>query len=151
MPQSLANLVTHLVFSTRERVPWFHDAAIRNETFHYLGGVSARLECPPIVVGGHVDHIHLLARMARTIAVADWVKELKRASSLWAKERFASFDGFYWQQGYGVFSVSQSAVSKAVSYIQEQEIHHSRLSFQEEYREMLKRHRLVWDERYVWD
>lgn len=151
MPQSLANLVTHLVFSTKDRVAWFQDVVIRNEMFHYLGGVSARLECPTMIVGGHIDHVHLLARVARTMAVSDCVKELKRASSLWSKERFPKFEGFYWQQGYGAFSVSQSAVVKVTRYIQDQDRHHASLSFQDEYRGLLKRHGLAWDERYVWD
>ena len=151
MPQSLANLVTHLVFSTQDRTPWLADLPVRNEFFHYLGGISARLECPTIIVGGYTDHVHLLARVSRTITVADWVKEVKRASSLWAKQRFPALRDFHWQQGYGAFSVSQSSIERVTHYIRDQEQHHATLSFQDEYRELLKRHQMAWDERYVWD
>ena len=151
MPQSLANLVTHLVFSTKDRTAWFQDITVRNEVFHFLGGVSARLDCPTLIVGGHVDHIHLLGRMARTVCVADWVKELKRASSLWVKERFPALTHFHWQQGYGAFSVSQSSIPSVVRYIQHQDKHHARLSFQDEFRALLRRHGMAWDEKYVWD
>ena len=150
MPQSLSNLVVHLCFSTRDREPWLQGMPVRNEFFHYLGGVSANLGCPSIITGGHVDHIHLLARLSRTSSVADWVKELKRTSSKWAKERFPELREFQWQEGYGAFSVSQSGVDRVVHYIQEQEAHHEKLSFQEEFRTMLRKHEVAWDERYVW-
>jgi putative transposase len=151
MPQSLANALIHIVFSTQERSTWFKDLAQREEMFAYLGGISAKLDCPTLVVGGHVDHVHILARQARTISLAEWVKELKRASNIWAKRHFAGWGDFQWQAGYGAFSVSQSMSDKVVAYIREQEEHHKTLTFQDEYRELLRRHGVEWDERYVWD
>jgi REP element-mobilizing transposase RayT len=151
MPQSLSNIVVHICFSTKDRQAWLRDPTVRDEFFHYLGGVSAHLGCPTIIVGGHIDHIHLLGRLARTITIADWVKELKRVSSTWAKERFPDLRLFHWQEGYGAFSVSQSGIDRAIEYIRNQEAHHDRLSFQDEFRTLLTKHKIAWDERYVWD
>jgi REP element-mobilizing transposase RayT len=117
----------------------------------YLAGISANLDCPAVIVGGANEHVHLLARLARTIALADWVKELKRASSLWAKTKDQQWDLFQWQAGYGAFSVSQSQSGRVQRYIESQDKHHRGLSFQDEFRELLRRHDVEFDERYVWD
>ncbi len=151
MPQSLANVLVHLVFSTKERRALFQIPELRDEMHRYLAGISAKLECPAIIVGGATDHVHVLAAQSRTIALADWVKELKRASSLWAKRKRREWSLFQWQAGYGAFSVSQSQKERVKTYIANQEEHHRRLSFQDEFRQMLKRHGIAYDERYVWD
>jgi REP element-mobilizing transposase RayT len=117
----------------------------------YLAGISANLECPAIIVGGAIDHVHLLANQSRTIALAEWVKELKRASSLWAKTKSPQWDLFQWQAGYGAFSVSQSQKDRVKEYIRSQVEHHRLLSFQEEFRQILKKHGIAFDEKYVWD
>ena len=117
----------------------------------FLGGASKLLDCAPILAGGVEDHIHLLARFSRTITVADWVKEIKRTSSQWIKGRDPSVGNFSWQSGYGVFSVSASNVEKVKDYIARQEEHHQRSTFQDEFRTLLKKHQIEWDERYVWD
>ncbi|MBN1394374.1 MAG: transposase [Pirellulales bacterium] len=117
----------------------------------YIAGISTKLECPAVIVGGTSDHVHVLAVQSRTITLADWVKELKRASSLWAKKKSSHWNRFQWQAGYGVFSVSQSQKRRVREYIQPQEVHHRRLSFQDELREILKKHGVAFDERYVWD
>ncbi len=108
MPQSLANVVVHLVFSTKGRRTLLRDMQLRQAMHKYLGGTSSTLDCNPIIVGGVEDHVHLLARQARTISISEWVKELKRVTSLWAKEHDRRLAGFQWQAGYGAFSVSQS-------------------------------------------
>ena len=115
----------------------------------YLAAVSARLECPVVRVGGTEDHVHVLARQAQTISLADWVKELKRVSSLWAKSQDLAL--FQWQAGYGGFSVSQSQSGDVERYIARQQEHHQRVDFQQELRRLLELHGLEWDERYVWD
>ena len=115
----------------------------------YLTGISGRLDCPAVRVGGTEDHVHILARQARTIAMADWVKELKRGSSLWAKN--ASLPEFRWQAGYGAFSVSQSQSNEVEQYVARQQEHHKKFDFQEEFRQLLRLHGVDWDERYVWD
>jgi REP element-mobilizing transposase RayT len=151
MPQSLANALMHVVFSTKERRAMFQNDVLRDEMHRYLAGISAKLNCPAVIVGGATDHIHLLANQARTIAMAEWVKELKRASSLWAKEKTPDWGLFQWQAGYGAFSVSQSQKPRVERYIQSQEEHHRSLSFQDEYRQLLRRHNITFDEQYVWD
>jgi putative transposase len=108
MAQSLANILIHIVFSTKERRPFLHDAEFRAELHSFLAGISKSLECPPIQVGGVADHVHILARQARTIALAEWVKELKRASTTWIRETHPLLEEFHWQGGYAAFSVSQS-------------------------------------------
>ena len=151
MAQSLSNLLVHLIFSTKERRPFLADVKQRAAMHRYLGAVSARLECPVIGGGGVADHVHCLARHARTITVAEWVKELKRASSQWAKTQGAALRGFQWQAGYGAFSVSQSLSRKVEAYIQRQEEHHQQFDFQTELRNLLEAHGVAYDERYVWD
>jgi len=151
MPQSLANLLVHIVFSTQDRQPFLHDALRRVAMHKYLASVSARLRCPVIKVGGVEDHIHILARQARTIPLAEWVKELNRTSSLWAKDGLEGSRLFQWQAGYGAFSVSQSHSGALERYLAQPEAHHRGVSFQDEFRSLLAQHRVAYDERYVWD
>jgi putative transposase len=112
MPQSLSAVYIHLVFSTKERRPFLRDEGVRSDLHSYLGGISKQLECPPVIVGGVEDHVHLLSRFGRRITQADWVKELKRVSNLWLK-KLGEFDEFQWQGGYADFSVSQSNLEQA--------------------------------------
>jgi putative transposase len=149
--QSLANVLVQIVFSTKERHALLQNHNLCMEMHRYIAGISANLECPAIIVGGATDHVHLLASQSRTITMADWVKELKRASSLWAKRKSPQGDLFQWQVGYGAFSVSQSQKERVREYIQSQEEHHRRLSFQDELRQLLIKHGIVFDEQYVWD
>jgi len=151
MPQSLSAVYIHLVFSTKERRHFLRDKARRESLHAYLGGISKQLECPPLLVGGVEDHVHLLARFARTITQAEWVKELKRVSNLWLKEQNKDFRDFAWQGGYADFSVSQSNLEQVKKYIAGQEEHHRKMTFQDEVRTLLRKHDLEWDERYVWD
>ena len=108
MPQSLSAVYLHAVFSTKERRPFLRDPMCRIRLHAYLGEVSRRLGCPSIIAGGTEDRIHQLIRLGRTITQADWVKEIKRASSLWVKRIEPRFRNFTWQAGYGFFSVSPS-------------------------------------------
>lgn len=151
MSQSLSIVYLHLVFSTKDRMPFLGDKPVREELHAYLGGTSKQLECPPIIVGGVEDHVHLLCRFGRSITQADWVKELKRVSNLWLKQKGREYADFQWQGGYADFSVSQSNLEKVTRYIENQEQHHQKISFQDEVRGLLKKHRQEWDERYVWD
>ena len=151
MPQSLSCVHVHLVFSTKDREPFLRNADIRSEMHAYLGGVSKKLDCTPVIIGGVEDHVHLLCRLARTLSQADWVKELKRVSSIWIKQRGPELAAFAWQGGYGAFSVSDSAMDKTRDYISCQEEHHKKQTFQDEYRAFLRRHALEWDERFVWE
>lgn len=150
MSQSLSAVYIHLVFSTKHRHPSLRDESLRKDLHSFLGGTSKTLECPPVLVGGVADHIHLLARFGRTITQAEWVKELKRVSSLWLKEEGRLTD-FEWQGGYADFSVSQSNLEQVKSYIANQADHHRKLSFQDEVRALLTKHQIEWDERYIWE
>ena len=145
MPQSLSAVYLHLVFSTKDRHPFLRDPALRAEIHAYLGGVSKQLDCAPVIIGGVQDHVHILAHHARTITQADWVKELKRVSSLWIKQRDPSLRDFAWQSGYGIFSVISSNLETVERYIANQEEHHKNTTFQDEYRAFLKRHAIPWD------
>ena len=151
MPQSLAKILVHTVFSTKERRPFLRDAALRQELHHYLGGILKNVDCQPIIVGGVEDHVHLLASLSRTCAAAEVVKEVKRGSSLWVKERDATMQDFGWQNGYGIFSIGFSQIEDVRRYIAGQEQHHRKVSFQDEFRLLLKRYEIAYDERYVWD
>ena len=151
MPQSLANILVHIVFSTKGRRAWLQNHDCRVEMHQYLAGISQNLKCPAIIVGGATDHVHLLANQSRTIALAEWIKELKRASSLWAKEKNPQWELFQWQSGYGAFSVSQSQSVRVQNYINTQEEHHQRFSFQDEFRQLLEKHAVQYEEQYVWD
>jgi REP element-mobilizing transposase RayT len=149
MPQSLAKIYIHTVFSTKNREPFLTDAALRREIHAYLAAITAELKCHAIRVGGVADHVHLLITLSRTITVADLVKELKRISNAWARQKVSA--DFYWQAGYGAFSVSQSQLESVAQYIDNQEIHHSKQTFQDKFLEFLRRYQIDYDERYVWD
>jgi REP element-mobilizing transposase RayT len=151
MPQSLAQVYLHLIFSTKDRRPFLQNSEIRNEMQHYLGGICNGLDCPILRVGGVADHVHLLCRLGRSITIADLIKELKRESSKWIKTKSPSLAEFHWQNGYGAFSISPGHVEQLIAYIVNQEEHHQRESFQDEYLRLLAKYGLEWDERYVWD
>jgi putative transposase len=151
MAQSFAVVPVHLVFSTKQRYPFLMDDGLRKEMFSFLGDTSNRLGCEVKQVGGMPDHIHILALLARSISLANWVKELKRSSSIWIKQREPALADFAWQVGYGAFAVSQDRIERAQRYIRHQERHHRAQTFQDEFRSFLLYHETTWDERYVWD
>lgn len=151
MPQSLAKILVHTVFSTKDRQPFLRDQALREELHRYLGGILNQLDCQSIIVGGVEDHVHLLSTLSRTCDVATMVKEVKRGSSLWLKTKSAELQDFAWQGGYGIFSIGQSQVEAVRAYIAGQEEHHRKVTFQEEFRRLLERYEIAFDERYVWD
>ena len=151
MPQSLSRIWLHIVFSTKQRQTFLKDDALRDEMFRMLGHHANELGCPSAGVGGWVDHVHILCGLSRTVTVADLVEELKRETSKWAKQRCPAWSAFYWQNGYGAFSVSQSQLETVKLYIARQAEHHRILSYQDEFRELCARHAVLLDERYAWD
>jgi putative transposase len=156
MPQSLSRLVVHAVFSTKNRERVFLKPVIRNALCAYAGGILRNLGCPSIVIGAAPDHMHLLFVLSRTASVADVIGTVKRETSCWIKtqepeRKYPALVKFHWQDGYGAFSVSESNRSAAQAYVEGQEQHHRRRSFQEEYRLLLEKHGVPFDERYVWD
>lgn len=150
MPQSLSNILIHLIWSTKDRYPWL-TPGIREKMHAFLAGAVRQLACEAYRVGGVADHVHLAVRLSRTLSVADLVKEVKTASTKWLKEQDPVFAGFHWQQGYGAFSVGMSQKETLLHYIDTQEDHHRARTFQDEYRDFLRKYGIDHDERYVWD
>lgn len=138
------------MFSTKHRTPWItHD--IREQLHPYLGGTLEQNGCTPIRNGGVEDHVHLLFGLSRTVSIAQVVEHLKTSSSKWVKSVSPTCKDFAWQSGYGALSVSESHAASCVQYIEQQAEHHKKLTFQEEYRELMKIAGIQIDERYVWD
>jgi putative transposase len=151
MPQSLSQILVHAVFSTKDRRSFLGDANLRTELHAYLGGILVQLDCQPFAVGGVDDHVHLLFNLARIRDLASVVKETKRGSSRWMKTQGPALAEFAWQRGYGAFSIDASQLARVRRYIAGQVEHHRRLTFQDEFRTLLKRYDVPYDERYVWD
>lgn len=149
MPQSYSAVNIHLVFATKDRRPTLRDTSTRLALHAQLGAISRQLGCPPILVGGFYDHVHVLAQLGRAISQAEWVKELKRVSGAWLKARADGMPEFQWQGGYASFSVSESNLDQVRRYIANQEEHHRNTGFQEELRALLERHRIEWDEQHL--
>jgi putative transposase len=150
MPQSLARLHIHLIFSTKNRECLLTDG-VRSSLHAYMATVLQNLGCPPVLINSVEDHVHILFELARTVSVSQAVEEVKKSSSKWIKTQGTEFAHFAWQAGYGAFAVSESNVPAVRDYIAKQQEHHGRKSFQEEYRTFLERHGVAFDERYVWD
>lgn len=151
MPQSLAKVILHIVFSTKNRYPFLSDKTVRNELHAYIGGICNNLDCQVIIVGGVEDHIHILCSLSRNISIAELVGDMKRSSSKWIKTKGGIVTKFAWQNGYGVFSVDQHDIERVRAYIADQEEHHRKKLFQDEYRNFLNEYKMEYDERYVWD
>ena len=151
MPQSLAKVVLHITFSTKHRKPFLRSAELRGALDGYVVGTLRNLKCPSIITRSVEDHIHILCNLSRTITIAKLLEEVKSSSSEWVKKQEQEPADFYWQNGYGAFSVSESNIERVKQYIANQEEHHRKMSFQEEFRLLLERHGIEYDERYVWD
>ncbi|HEV2318154.1 MAG TPA: IS200/IS605 family transposase [Verrucomicrobiae bacterium] len=151
MPQSLAKILVHSVFSTKDRRPLLRDNILRAELHNYIGGILNQLNCQTVIVGGVEDHVHLLCALSRTSQASEMIKEVKRGSSLWLKAKAMDLNDFAWQSGYGIFSVGFSQIGTVRKYIANQEQHHRKISFQDEFRQLLRRYEIDFDERYVWD
>ena len=151
MPPSLAKIYVHIVFSTKNRYPFLSTPDLRNQMHAYLGGTLKELDCPVLTVGGPADHVHILCVLSKDTSVAEVIGKFKRSSSKWVKTKGSPLRKFAWQNGYGVFSVSQSHVERVRSYIQNQEYHHRRKTFQDEFKSFLKAYEVNYDERFVWD
>lgn len=151
MPQSLSQVYIHLVFSTKNREP-FITPAIAAELYPYMAKVlHDECKSPAKIIGGVSDHSHCLINLSRTISIAELVEVLKTSTSKWIKKKGSEFKEFYWQTGYGTFSVSRSNIAAVERYIRDQEAHHAKQGFQDEYRGLLRKHEVEFDERYVWD
>jgi putative transposase len=149
MGQSLVQIYVHIVFSTKSRKPFLLAEADSARLHAYVSGICKNQNSPAIIVGGVEDHVHLLCRLGKTIDIAKLVRHLKSDSSEWVKKELAIPD-FYWRTGYGAFSVSPSHVQALTNYIANQEEHHRKESFQDEFRRLCEKYCVDIDERYVW-
>lgn len=149
MPQSLSINLIHLVYSTHEREPWI-DSAIQSRLWAYTATVLNQQDCPAFKVGGVADHVHILFNLSKNQRLTDVVRDVKAASSRWMKEQGAQYRDFAWQRGYGSFSVSPSNKARVCAYIEKQADHHRKVTFYDEFRALMKKHGIEWDERYVW-
>jgi REP element-mobilizing transposase RayT len=149
MPQSLANILCHLTFSTKGRRRLIRHE-MEDELHRYLAGTCRKLGCPAIEIGGTDDHVHVAFSLARTVTIAKFVEELKKNSSKWIKTQGEPYRYFAWQAGYGVFSVGASGLTNLRRYVQNQKDHHKHVSFQDEFRALCARYSVEIDERYVW-
>ena len=150
MPQSLSQLYAHLIFSTKGRFPFLGED-IRPRVHAFLATILRDMGSPVVVVGGVADHVHILFDMGRIHAAKDFVEQTKRESSKFIKTLKPGLDKFYWQNGYGIFSVSPTHKQSVIQYIAGQEEHHRTVTFQEEYRDFLNRYGIKFNEEYVWD
>ena len=150
MPQSLAKNLLHVTFSTRGRRALIV-AEVREPLKAYLIGTLGNLGSPSLETNCVADHVHILCVLSKTLALSTLLEEVKKSSSKWLKTQSALLRDFYWQGGYGAFSVSRSNIPGVRAYIRNQEAHHRAMTFQDEFRALLRKHRIEFDERYVWD
>ena len=150
MPQSLAQIYIHIIFSTKERYP-FIDTGIEPELFAYMGDSIKRCEGVPFLINGTADHVHILSSLPRTMALSKYIEEIKRNSSRWIKTKSSDYQKFAWQNGYGAFSVSSSRKDSVLRYIAGQKDHHRKLTFKEEFIVFLGKYNIEYDEKYLWD
>ncbi len=150
MANTYQSIYLHITFGTRHRTPVLADD-VRPDLFAYMGGAIRGAGCRPIAVGGWVDHVHLLLSPGARFVLEDFVKETKRSSNSWLRARSARLSEFHWQRGYGAFSIARWDLDKVTEYVRNQEEHHRAKSFAEEYRQLLERHGIEFDEKYVLD
>ena len=150
MGQSLVKNYVHIVFSTKYHQPLILES-VEEELYNYLGGICKALECWPVKIGGYYDHIHILCLLSKKIALMKLLEEVKSHSSKWIKTKDDRLKHFYWQDGYGAFSVNPAPVNAVIRYIENQKIHHAKKNFQEELRGFFRKYNVEYDERYVWD
>jgi REP element-mobilizing transposase RayT len=150
MPQSLVKNYVHLIFSTKDRQNLI-DKAIQNELYAYVGGICKEIECYPYAIGGVENHIHILCLLSKKVALVDLLKTVKAQSSRWIKTKGKKYQKFYWQKGYGAFSINPSEISFVKDYIYRQEEHHRKKTFKQELLYFLNKYDVAYDERYMWD
>jgi putative transposase len=149
MGHSYTNLLFHVVFSTKDRRPLIHDT-FRDRLHEYMSGIARQEFAGTLSIGGTENHLHGLIVLPATVAIAEAMREWKTLSSKWVHETFVTEADFAWQEGYGAFSVSRSNVSKVAAYIEGQAEHHKKMTFEEEFIQLLERHGIEYDPRYIW-
>ena len=150
MPQSLARILVHLIFSTKKREPLLRDE-IRPQVHGYMAAILKEMGCHPVLIQSARDHVHVLFSLLKNEALIAVVEKVKKRSSKWIKTKGVGYKAFAWQSGHAAFSVSPSRLKETEAYLRAQEEHHRKASFQEELRRFLKKHDVAYDERYIWD
>lgn len=145
-----SNICVHIVFSTRHRLPLIPRDQ-EHKIHAYLGGLCNGLNCTPICIGGHLDHVHILCLLSKNISMAELLEKLKRNSSRWIKTLGPEFRDFYWQKGFGAFSADYRKMDNLIHYINHQYEHHSRRSYQDELMSMCREYEVEYDEAQLWD
>lgn len=149
MAQSLSKVYIHIIFSTKHRQNLIDDD-IEKRLYKYLGGICKGMDCNPIQIGGHQNHVHVLCTLSRKVTQMHLLEELKKQSSKWIKTIDSKYSNFFWQGGYGIFSVNPTDIDVARAYIKMQHEHHKTKTFQEEYLAFLKKYEVEYDEKYLW-
>ena len=149
MSHTFTHIILHIIFGTKDRAPLI-TADIKADLFAYIGGIVRELGGKALAINGMPDHLHLLVSLPPTLASSDAVRVIKANSSKWVHERWTTRGGFGWQQGYAAFSVSRSAMQDVEAYITNQEEHHRKVTFQEEFLALLNKHGIEYNERYLW-
>ena len=147
MSRTFTNLLTHVIFSTKDREPWIQ-SEIRSELHAYLGGLTRELKGKAYGVNGTNDHVHMLLSLPPNISTSDALRFIKSNSSGWVRAKGKR--PFAWQLGYAAFSVSKSNVAQVLKYVANQEQHHRRVTFKDELVDFLGKHQIVYDQRYIW-
>ena len=150
MSQSIVKMYAHIVFSTKNREHLIHPE-IENDLLGYVHGIIENNDAKLIIANGTTDHIHLLVALPKKIDIPELIGDIKRDSSAWVKKQNSQFNNFYWQRGYGAFSVGQLEIEVVKNYIANQKEHHKTKDFKTEYRGFLKKYDVGFDEQYVWD
>ncbi len=152
MSQSVARVTIHIVFSTKHRKPWLQTPELRGDLFAYMATIlKTNVDSPALIIGGVEDHIHALCLLSRKLAIMKVIEKAKTETSKWLKNQSQQTSDFAWQNGYGAFSVSESNIPQVKKHIKNQEEHHRKMTFQDEFRQLCKRHGIDLDERYAWN
>lgn len=150
MPQSLANLLIHIIFSTKDR-QLLIKRDIEGELYSYMAKIFKECDSSAIIIGGTENHVHILCSLSKKISLSKTIEDVKKSSSKWIKTKGQEYKDFFWQKGYGAFSIGQSGKDSLVDYIKNQKEHHKKKTFQEELLIFLDKYKVNYDERYLWD
>ncbi len=149
MAHSYVSILIHYIFSTKNRQEII-TPDLQDRLWAYMGGIARENKMKALAVGGIENHAHVLLSLPATISIAKAIQAVKGGSSKWVHNTFPEYQNFEWQVGYGAFSVSISHVEGTINYIRNQKEHHRHKTFEEEYISFLKKHRIEYDERYIW-
>ena len=149
MATTFTRLLVHVVFSTKNRAELIKPE-IESSLHAYMKGIAKNHGSPALEINGTADHVHLLVSLSKRVAVADLLENLKKDSSVWIKTQGPNYRRFYWQEGYGAFTIGESAVSALKRYIANQKAHHRKVSYQEEFLTLMTKYQVDYDERYLW-